>query len=332
MGINKEKILDIAYNTLKLEANAILNIIDSLNDAFVEAVKLIHQTKGRVIITGIGKSGLIAKKIAATFTSTGTPSLFLHTVEAIHGDLGIVSKDDIVLAISKSGAQEEFQQLIPALKRHSIKIIAITNEINSYMAKNSDVVLLLNIKQEACPHNLAPTVSTTVTLALGDALAIALLECKDFRIEDFAILHPGGSLGKKLTLRVSDLMLAGEQIPKISIQASFQETLLEMTGKRMGITCIVDNKKLVGVLSDGDLRRLLEQQKDVFSLNAIGAMKSSARNGIRKFPKVVTPDAMAVETLAIMEKYEITVLVVVNEILEPVGMIELYDLLKAGLA
>ncbi|RKY96970.1 MAG: D-arabinose 5-phosphate isomerase, partial [Candidatus Hydrothermota bacterium] len=271
--MREEKILAIARDVLQKEKEGIQAIIDGLGEDFIRAVRLILSKKGRVIVTGLGKSGIVAKKIAATLTSTGTPAIYLHPTESLHGDLGIVSRDDVVLAISKSGESDEFHLLIPLLKRWNLPIIAITANKDSELAHNSDVVLEVKVDKEACPYDLAPTVSTTATMALGDALSVVLLFEKNFRLEDFAALHPGGFIGKRFWLKVEDMMLTGEKyVPVVGTDADMKQVILEMTAKR-GITSVVnEEKKVVGVITDGDLRRLLERESDIFRFKASDVM------------------------------------------------------------
>ncbi len=318
--MKEEEILKIAREVLEKEAQGILSLKETLGDQFVKAVRIILSKK-RVIITGIGKSGIVGKKIAATLTSMGTPSVFLHPTESLHGDLGIVGKDDVVLAISKSGQSDEFHILIPLLKRWGIPVIAITANSDSELAKNSDLVLLLPDNHEACPYDIAPTVSTTETMALGDALSVVLLYEKKLRISDFAAFHPGGTIGKRFWLRVEDMMLTGEEhVPIVSEDTGMKDVIIEMTSKR-GITSVVDdNGRVVGVITDGDLRRLLEREPDIFSLKASDVMS--------KNPKVIDKDSLAVEAANRMERYGITALIVVDDDMKPIGIVHLHDLMR----
>ncbi len=322
--MNKNTI-EIAKRTLKIEADAIRTLIKRISADFSTAVDLIYKCKGKVVITGIGKSGLIGQKIASTLTGTGTPAFFLHPAEGIHGELGILSKNDIIIAISNSGETEEILKILPSIKRLGIKLIAMTGGLNSNLAKAADVVLNTSVKEEACPLNLAPTASTTATLAMGDALAVALLELRGFREEDFALIHPGGTLGKKLLLRVSDLMHTGSEIPLVRAETAMKEVLLEMTSKRFGITGVVNDKgELIGVITDGDLRRALEKYPDI--------MKKSGSDIMTTNPKRVEKTALAAKALRIMEEYSITCLFVYenNKDNIPIGIIHLHDLLRAG--
>jgi arabinose-5-phosphate isomerase len=287
-------------------------------------VELILKCKGRVIVTGMGKSGIIGKKIAATLTSTGTAAFFLHPAEAIHGDLGMVRKrKDVVIAVTKSGDTDELYQLIPLFKRLAVPIITLTGNPNSPVAEKSDVVINVSVGEEACPYNLIPTSSTTATLVMGDALAIALLEERHFSSEDFALLHPGGQLGRKLLLKVSDIMHTGDQIPIVSEETNIKDVILEMTSKRLGTTTVVNKKgELVGIFTDGDLRRLVERTDKIFSLKAKQAMTEN--------PKTIDGNELAAKALNMMESYSITSLVITNGKREPVGIVHLHDILKAG--
>jgi arabinose-5-phosphate isomerase len=321
--LGSQKIKQQAKDVLDIESEAILNLKESINGQFVKIVKEILNCPGRVIMTGMGKSGLIAKKLAATLASTGTPSFFLHPAEAIHGDLGMVTKDDIVIALSNSGETNEVLNIIPVIKRIGAKIIAMTGGLDSTLAKNSDYLLNTGVKEEACPLDLAPTASTTATLALGDALAIALLEARDFKPEDFALYHPGGSLGKKLLLKVDDVLHVREQNPVVNLETNLKETLFTMTSTGMGAANIVgDDGKLAGIITDGDIRRHLEKSPDLLNKLAGEIMTVN--------PKTILKDKLAAEALKIMQDYEIEDLPVVNENNEPLGLINFQDLLKAG--
>jgi arabinose-5-phosphate isomerase len=312
-----------AREVIRKEAKAILDLEKKINDQFVKAVELILKCKGRVIITGMGKSGIIGKKIAATLTSTGTSAFFLHPTEAIHGDLGMVRKNDVVIAITKSGDTDELYQLIPLFKRLAVPIITFTGNPNSPVAEKSDVIIDVSVDEEACPYNLIPTSSTTATLVMGDALAIALLEERHFSSEDFALLHPGGQLGRKLLLKVADIMHTGDQIPRVLEETNMKDIILEMTSKRLGTTTVVNKKgELVGIFTDGDLRRLVERTDEIFSLTAKQAMT--------KDPKTINGDELAAKALNMMESYSITSLIITNGKKEPVGIVHLHDILKAG--
>ncbi len=310
-----------AREVLRSERQGLEELEAHLDSAFVEAVRILAQCKGRVILTGVGKSGIVAKKIAATLTSTGTPAIFLHPTESLHGDLGIVHPEDVVVAISKSGQSDEFQVLIPLLKRFGLPVIAITARPESDLAQNADVVLTIPGDQEAMLGNLVPTVSTTVTMALGDALAYVLMRLKGFTVQDFAALHPGGAIGKKIWLRVRDLMLTGDaHLPVVGEEAPMAEVILEMTAKR-GITSVVDNRgRLVGVFTDGDLRRLLEREHEVFRFRARDVMTPN--------PKTASPDELAAQAAQRMVEFGITALIVVDGDRRPIGILHLHDLMR----
>lgn len=317
-------VIDIAKKALKIEADAIYSLIERLNDDFVKAVDIIYNCKGRLVVTGMGKSGLIGKKIASTFASTGTPSLFLHPAEGVHGDLGMIVKGDVVLAISNSGETDELVSILPIIKRLGVPLISIVGRLNSTLAKRSDCVLDASVEKEACPLNLAPTASTTAALALGDALAVALLEKRGFKEEDFALFHPSGSLGKRLLLKVSDIFHTGDKVPVVKSDVTVTEAILEMSSKGFGCTTIVDdNGTLIGVLTDGDLRRGLEKYKDLFERNV---MDIASKN-----PKTIDEDSLAAKALQIMEKYSITSLIVIDDKKRPYGIVHLHDLLKSGI-
>ncbi|HEX7402339.1 MAG TPA: KpsF/GutQ family sugar-phosphate isomerase [candidate division Zixibacteria bacterium] len=312
-----------AKEVIRKEAKAIANLEKKIDQKFSRAVELCLKCKGRVIVTGIGKSGIISRKIAATLTSTGTPAFFLHPTEGTHGDVGMVRKNDVVIAISKSGETDEVYQLIPLFKRVGVPIITFTGNIKSPLAEKSDVVIDVSVDEEACPYDLVPTSSTTAALVMGDALAIALLEERDFSSEDFALLHPGGQLGRKLILKVSDIMHSGDEIPKVAEDTGIKEVILEMTSKRLGTTTVVNQKgELVGIFTDGDLRRVVERTDNIFSLKAKQVMS--------KNPKTISADELAVKALNLMESYSITSLVITNGKKEPVGIVHLHDILKAG--
>jgi arabinose-5-phosphate isomerase len=318
---------DQAKRVLKIEADAVAALIDRIDERFEQAVEMILDCKGRVVVTGMGKSGLIGKKIAATLASTGTPALFLHPAEGIHGDLGMVTRGDTVIALSNSGETEEIARMLPSLKRLGIKIIALTGNTDSTLAKNSDVVIDVGVKEEACPLGLAPTASTTATLAMGDALAVALLDKRGFREEDFACFHPGGTLGKRLLLRVRDLMHIGDAIPAVSEATLIKDAIYEISSKKMGVTSVLDGAgKLVGVISDGDLRRWMERTEKTGE----NLLAKKAKDIMTKNPKVTNREALAAEAVAIMEKNSITCLIVTDHDAKPEGVIHLHDLLKAG--
>ncbi len=309
---------------LAIEARAITNLIDRLDHRFAQAVDLLFHCQGKVVVSGMGKSGLIGTKIAATLASTGTPAFFLHPAEGIHGDLGMLARKDLLIAISNSGETDEVLKLLPSVKRLGVPVIALTGRPQSTLAKNSDVALDVSVSEEACPLGLAPTASTTATLALGDALAIALLQRRGFKEEDFAQFHPGGTLGRRLLLKVRDLMHQGEAIPRVPHTASLREAILEMTSKKLGMTTVTESDgRLRGVITDGDLRRVLERGIDWTS--------SRAGDVASKNPKTITPDDLAARGVQIMERHSITALIVVGgENQEVVGVLHLHDLLKSG--
>lgn len=310
---------------LEIEARAIAGLIDRLDHRFAEAVELLYGCAGKVVVTGMGKSGLIGQKIAATLASTGTPAFFLHPAEGIHGDLGMLARRDALLAISNSGETEEVLKLLPFVKRLNIPVIAFTGRAQSTLAKNSEVVLDVSVGEEACPMGLAPTASTTATLAMGDALAIALLQKRGLKEEDFAQFHPGGTLGRRLLLKVRDLMHQGTAVPRIGQQAKAREAILEMTSKKLGMTTVVDGQeRLLGIITDGDLRRFLEKGTDL--------TKALAGDLASKNPKTIGPDDLAAKAVQIMEQYAITSLVVLEDDRRIAGVIHLHDLLKSGVA
>jgi arabinose-5-phosphate isomerase len=319
----EKKIQSVAKKVLQDEAEAILSLKSYINVDFEACVEAVLNSKGRLIITGIGKSAIIGQKIVATMNSTGTPAIFMHAADAIHGDLGMIRAEDMVLCISKSGDTPEIKVLVPLLKRYRNQLIAMVSNLDSYLAKNADFVLNAHVEHEACPLNLAPTTSTTVALALGDALAMCLLEARDFTSRDFANYHPGGSLGKKLYLKVRDIY-PNNEIPKVLENADIQTVILEMTSKRLGATAVVgDNGELLGIVTDGDLRRMLRDQKDFSTLQAKDIMNAT--------PKVVSSEEYAASALAIMQEKSITQLVIVED-KRLLGFVHLHDLLKEGLA
>jgi arabinose-5-phosphate isomerase len=318
-------IIENAKKVLRTEAEAITALIDRVDGSFTGAVEMILACKGRVVITGMGKSGLICQKVASTMASTGTPALFLHPAEGIHGDLGMLMKGDVVIAVSNSGETEEVTRILPIIKRMGLPLIAMTGNPKSTLARAGDVFLDISIKEEACPLGLAPTSSTTATLAMGDALAVVLLVERGFKEEDFALFHPGGALGKRLLLRVEDLMHRGEAIPLVGTDTPLKEALFEITSKKLGITGIADGSgNLVGVFSDGDLRRCIAQGFEVLN-RPVGEVM--ARN-----PKRILRSNLAAKALQKMEEHTITSLFVFenDEQSIPVGIIHLHDLLKAG--
>jgi arabinose-5-phosphate isomerase len=315
-----------AKRVLRIEADAVAALIDRIDARFEQAVELILNCKNRVVVTGMGKSGLIGKKIAATFASTGTPALFLHPADGIHGDLGMVTRGDVVIALSNSGETEELSRMLPSLKRLGIKIIALTGTLQSTLAKNSDVVIDVGVKEEACPLGLAPTASTTATLAMGDALAIALLDKRGFKEEDFACFHPGGALGKRLLLRVRDVMHTGNAVPIVFEETLIKDAIYEISSKKMGVTAVVNaSGSLVGIISDGDLRRWMEKTEK----SGENLLTKSAKDIMTKKPKTIQKDVLAAEAVSLMEKNSITCLIVATDV-KPEGVIHLHDLLKAG--
>jgi len=316
-----KNILDSAIRTISSQSNSIAKLIDFLDDNFPDAVRKIFQTKGRIVVTGIGKSAIIAQKIVATFNSTGTPALFMHASEAIHGDLGMVKDDDTVICISKSGNSPEIKALIPLLKRFGNPIIAITGNMQSFLAQESNVVLNTYVDHESCPNNLAPTDSTTAQLVMGDALAVSLMELRDFSSEDFAKFHPGGALGKQLLLKVSDILDTNKK-PMVTPDTDVKKVIFEISEKRLGVAVVIENQKIVGIITDGDIRRMLNNTDTIKGLVAKDIMS--------KNPKTIQYNAMAKEALNIMETYAITQLVVVNQDTFA-GIIHLHDILKEGI-
>ena len=316
--------IELARQVISLETRELLNMQERLGEEIFRAVEILYHCRGRVVVTGMGKSGIIARKIAATLASTGTPSLFLHPAEGIHGDLGMVMREDAVVALSNSGETPEVINLLPSIKRLGIPLVALTGNLESTLAKRSDVVLDTGVSQEACPLGIVPTASTTSALAMGDALAVVLLERRGFKKEDFALFHPGGSLGKRLLLTVEDLMHRGEEIPRVNLSTPLKEAIIEISSKRLGITAVLDNNGVVqGVITDGDLRRIIEREGEGMFTLAAGQVMS--RN-----PKTVTRDALAARALNIMEKHSITALVVVDGDQRPEGLLHMHDILKAG--
>jgi arabinose-5-phosphate isomerase len=318
----QSKIVIAAKKTIELEAQSINGLLAFINEHFIEAVNIIHQTKGRVVISGIGKSAIVGQKIVSTFNSTGTPSLFMHAADAIHGDLGMVQENDVVIVISKSGDSPEIKLLVPLIKNFGNKIIAITGNLQGFLASNADIIINSTVDQEACPNNLAPTTSTTAQMVMGDALAVALMELKGFNTADFARYHPGGNLGKRLYLRVEDLF-DKTTAPKVLMNATLKEVIVEITTKRLGATAVVDeNNVLQGIITDGDLRRMLEKNimsndiiaKDIYSVN----------------PKNISPETLAIVALELMRKHDISQLVITNNN-QYLGILHLHDLMREGI-
>lgn len=315
-------ITKLAKKTISLESKAIENLVSLIDDNFENAVNYILKSKGRVIVTGIGKSANIATKIVATLNSTGTPAVFMHAADAIHGDLGNVLKDDVVICISKSGNTPEIKVLVPLIKNYGNKIIAITGNIDSFLGKNADFTLNTFVEKEACPNNLAPTTSTTAQLVMGDALAVCLLELRGFTSKDFAKYHPGGALGKRLYLRVSDLILKNEQ-PKVLKDDAVTKVIIEISEKRLGVTAVVEDKKIIGIITDGDIRRMLSKTTKIDDFTAADIMGEN--------PKTISQEAMAVEVLDILEENSISQLLVVDNNNNYVGVVHLHDLIKEGI-
>lgn len=322
--MSSEQIISNGKEVIKIEAEAVESLQNSINQDFVDAVETIFASSGRVVLTGMGKSGLIARKIVATFNSTGTAAIYLHPTDALHGDLGMVRSEDVVILISKSGETEEISNLLPMLKRMNVKLIAMCGNKNSKLAKECNIFLNIAVKEEACPYDLAPTASTTATLVLGDALAVSLLKKRNFTEEDFAFLHPGGSLGKRLSLKIKEIMITGDKIPKVLEDSSIKDVIVEITSKRLGTTCIVDKEnKLVGIITDGDLRRLLERTLEIKDL--------TAKDIMTRKPKVLNADYLASFALQQMENYKITTLIIIDDLNHPIGIVHLHELINLGL-
>jgi arabinose-5-phosphate isomerase len=316
--------LDVGRRVLDIEARAVQALVQRLDGGFSEAVDLLYRCKGKVVVSGMGKSGLIGQKIAATMASTGTPSFFLHPAEGLHGDLGMLARRDVLITISNSGETQEILQLLPFMERMGIPVVAIVGRMGSTLAKNSTVALDVSVAEEACPMGLAPTASTTASLAMGDALAVALLEKRGFKEQDFAQFHPGGTLGRRLLVKVRDLMHKGQEVPQVGEAVVASVAILEMSAKKLGMTTVVDRAgALLGVITDGDLRRFVQQGGD-FSKIAAGALAS-------RRPKLIGPDELAAKAVEMMERYSITTLVVVDNTKRIVGVVHLHDLLKHGI-
>ncbi|NCO64388.1 MAG: KpsF/GutQ family sugar-phosphate isomerase [Flavobacteriales bacterium] len=317
----KESIIKTAKLTIEIESKAILQLSEFINDDFADAVNLIHQSKGRVIITGIGKSAIIATKIVATLNSTGTPAIFMHAADAIHGDLGLILEDDVVIFISKSGNTPEIKVLVPFIKSAKNKMIAVTGNKDSYLGQQVDYVLNTFVEKEACPNNLAPTTSTTAQLVMGDALAICLLELQGFSSKDFAKYHPGGALGKRLYLRVHDLSSVNQK-PQVTLNTSIKDVIIEITEKMLGVTAVIENNQIAGIITDGDLRRMLSKVDNISSLTAKDIMSIN--------PKRIQADAMAIDAMDMMEANGISQLLV-EEHGFYAGVVHLHDLIKEGI-
>ncbi len=321
--VNSQDLVSTAVEVFNIEANSIIKLKDRVDDNFLKAIDLIYDSRGKVIVTGMGKSGLIGRKIASTLCSTGTPAVFLHPAESTHGDSGIMSRNDVVVAISNSGETQELLNLLPLILRFGIPLIGITGKLTSTLAQKSDVVLDISVEREACPLNKAPTASTTVTLAMGDALSVCLLKKRGFSYEDFLLYHPSGALGKGILYKVGELMIKGDMLPVISQEASFREAIELVSEKRLGTALLVDNNsKLSGVITDGDIRRAVIKHPDVRNLKVKDVMTSN--------PKTIGIDELCAKALSVMEKYSITSLAVVDKENNPIGLLHIHDLLRAG--
>jgi len=321
MILSYQEIRNIAIQTLNIESRAISDLTKRIDDNFAKCIELIFKSKGRVVITGIGKSAIVAEKIVATLNSTGTPAIFMHAADAVHGDLGIIQKDDIVICISNSGNTPEIKVLIPFLKMSGNVLIGMVGRRESYLAKQVDYVIETSVEHEACPNNLAPTSSTAAQMAMGDAIAVSLLECRGFTSEDFARYHPGGVLGKKLFLRVNDLYPQNEK-PQVDSDQDITSTIMEITSKRLGATAVLENNQLLGMITDGDLRRMLLAEKPLNQLKAKDIMT--------KNPKTIEPDSLVAHALDLMRSNNITQLLVVENG-KYLGIIHLHDILKEGI-
>lgn len=325
VAMTLNSINELAKDVLDIEAKAILRLKNNIGGDFDKAVDILYNCKGRVIVTGMGKSGLIGKKIAATMSSTGTPAYFLHPAESTHGDSGVITRNDVIIAISNSGETQELLNLLPLIKRFGCEMIGMTGNLNSTLAKTSEVTLDISVEREACPLGKAPTASTTATLAMGDALAVCLMEKKGFTKEDFLMYHPSGKLGKGLTYKVRDLMITGDKMPVVSDDETFTDVINTISEYKLGMAMVVDSdRKLSGVLTDGDIRRTVIKYHDISTLRIKDVMTSN--------PKRITSDAYAASALNLMEKFSITALAVVDENNVPVGVIHVHDLLRAGVA
>ncbi len=320
--MDTNNIKQIAFDVLQLEAHSVLELQKYLDSQFIESVQTVLEMKGRLVITGIGKSAIIGQKIVATLNSTGTPAVFMHAADAIHGDLGIIQSDDVVLCISKSGNTPEISVLIPFLKMNGNKLIAMVGNVDSFLAKEADFVLNCTVQKEACPNNLAPTCSSTAQLALGDALATCLIHLRGFTPQDFAKFHPGGILGKRLYIKVGDLYKYNEK-PQVEVNESIQQVILEISGKCLGVTAVVDGDRVVGAITDGDLRRMLQNNSNFNTLTAKDVMTQN--------PKTISPNTLAVEALDLMKKKHITNIFVVDENNVYLGVIHIHDIIKEGI-
>lgn len=321
--MNSTQILDTARRTIRLEADALAALLPGIDQGFADAVEAIRLSRGRLVVSGIGKSAIVAQKIVATLNSTGTPALYMHAADAIHGDLGMVQRDDVVMIISKSGESPEVKYLVPLVRGFGNKLVAMVGNLQSFLARQADFVLNTTVSREACPNNLAPTSSTTAQMVMGDALAVCLMEISGFNGQDFAKFHPGGNLGKKLYMRVRDLYVNNEK-PRVSPSAPLKEVILSISKSRLGITVVCDvDEKVLGVVTDGDLRRMLEKETSLTAVNAAAIMSSP--------PKTADPDELAVHALDTLKRHDITQLVVVEENNRYLGVLHLHDLIKEGL-
>jgi len=315
------EVLDQARRVIRIEAEAVTSLLDRLDSSFAQAVELIYACKGRVIISGVGKSGIVGRKLATTLTSTGTPALFIHPVDCLHGDMGLVSPEDVFIAVSKSGETDEIDQLLHFFKRLDVKIIALSGKKDSSLSRMADVILDVSVDQEACPHDLAPTASTTAAMVMGDALAVSLLLRRDFGPEDFAALHPAGALGRRMLLKVRELMLSGDDTPMVDTRARMKEVLIVLVGKRGICPVVDDDRRLVGVMTDGDFKRLLNRTTDFMDIPATEVMNES--------PKSIHPDELCVTAVKKMEKFSIISMPVVDNDNRVVGVVHLHDLMRA---
>lgn len=325
--MDSARILDIGRRVFEEELEGVKSVADKIGDSFVEAVNAVRNCRGKVVVSGLGKAGIVGKKIAATLASTGTPAFFLHAAEGAHGDLGMVTKGDVIIAISNSGETDEILQIIPTLKRLDVTLIAVVGRADSSLARAADIVIDVGVPKEACPLGLAPTTSSTAMMVLGDALAITLLELNGFTAEKFALFHPAGSLGKKLLLKVKDLMHAGDLVPRVKSQTPMSEVVLEMSEKRLGMACVDDDEgRVIGIITDGDLRRGLQKYHDLFSREAKDVMMAN--------PKMIDKEALAIDGLNKMEKFSITSLLAydASDPRRCVGVLHIHDIMKAGLA
>jgi arabinose-5-phosphate isomerase len=313
----------IAINTIKLESDSIANLATFINDSFEEAIEVIHKAKGRVVVSGIGKSAIVGQKIVATLNSTGTPALFMHAADAIHGDLGMIQEDDVVIIISKSGESAEVKVLTPLIKGFGNKLIAIAGKIPSYLSNNADIVLNTTVSKEACLNNLAPTSSTTAQMVMGDALAVSLMEVNGFSGKDFARVHPGGNLGKRLYLRVDDLYKLNTR-PKVSRSSSLKQVIIEISESRLGATVVIDElEKVTGIITDGDVRRMLEKTDQLSNITASDILSLN--------PKTIQPEVLAIEALEVLKKFDINQLIVTNSNNKYLGVLHLHDLVREGI-